>query len=236
MSCRDRGRNDCPRVHAVLSFLNVIAGWPKSGAIVADFAVLNSIRDLPTLFRTFDAHLISRGLIVTSLLNPSHWSGLQNPNWWKNYFAGGRSHPISTDLFPAYLHPIQRVLAAARNFSLTARANAGSLVRLRCQGRPGYATLLSNLDRDQSRRPSGSYVEEPSTSFSRPLRISDTRENQMKATGAFCQSLPYCRRATPIKRGDPTLYSRLSRSPTTRTTSNPAPRSIRHISPAECTH
>jgi SAM-dependent methyltransferase len=110
-------------------FLNGVARWQKSDAIVADFAVLNSIRDLPILFEMFDAHLVSGGRIIISLLNPVHWSKMRNPIWWKNCFLTGWRNPISVDPFPAYLHPTHRVLRAARSFSLTGRGNAGSMVR-----------------------------------------------------------------------------------------------------------
>jgi SAM-dependent methyltransferase len=113
------------------SFLKAVAEWPKSDAVVADFAVLNAVRDLPILFETFNSHLVSGGTVIISLLNPTHWSRITKPVWWKNCFIAGWSNPISIDPFSTYLHPTRRVLRAARGFSLTGRANAGSSVR--CQ-------------------------------------------------------------------------------------------------------
>jgi hypothetical protein len=119
------------------SFLNAVAEWPKSDAVVADYAVLNAIRDLPILFEAFNWHLVSGGLVIISLLNPIHWSKIRKPVWWKNCFIAGWSNPISVDPFSTYLHPIAQVLRAARGFSLTGRANAGSMVRCQVGAPPG---------------------------------------------------------------------------------------------------
>ena len=51
-------------------------------AVTANFAVLNSIRDLPPLFEMFAERLAPPGLVMVSILNPLHWTKLKEPHWW----------------------------------------------------------------------------------------------------------------------------------------------------------
>jgi SAM-dependent methyltransferase len=57
---------------------------PSADAVVANFAVLNSIRDLEPLFDAFAACLAPRGWVLVSLLNPIHWSKVKMPQWWRS--------------------------------------------------------------------------------------------------------------------------------------------------------
>ena len=64
------------------SFLMHFPQSPAPSAAVANFAVLNSIRELTPLFDTFARHLAPPGWIVVSILNPIHWQRLKTPRWW----------------------------------------------------------------------------------------------------------------------------------------------------------
>lgn len=112
------------------SFLRWFSEWSAPAAVVSDFAVLNSIRDLSPLFETFARELAPPGWVIVSVLNPLHWAKLKTPSWWHDAWskpAGPRlfsRHPYMT-----YLHFVPGILRAARGFHLVGRANAGRFAR-----------------------------------------------------------------------------------------------------------
>ena len=74
-----------------------IAGreWPAPNAVIANFAVLNSIRDLRSLFDTFAQRLAPPGWVIVSILNPIHWTKLKEPRWWLHALRPRRVGPLS---------------------------------------------------------------------------------------------------------------------------------------------
>jgi ubiquinone/menaquinone biosynthesis C-methylase UbiE len=100
----------------------------RAQAVVANFAVLNHIRDLNGWFDSITRYLQTPGWIVMSILNPIHWTHLTTPRWWRNALAR-ETGPHSTEPCTTYLHSIGSILRAARGFHLVGRANAGDVVR-----------------------------------------------------------------------------------------------------------
>lgn len=112
------------------AFLENFAQWPTPDAVTANFAVLNSIRDLAPLFATIGQHLAPGGWLLVSLLNPLHWSKIKTRGWWRDALRaprGPRLHAVEP--YASYLHFIPATLQAARGFRLVGRANAGAVVR-----------------------------------------------------------------------------------------------------------
>jgi 2-polyprenyl-3-methyl-5-hydroxy-6-metoxy-1,4-benzoquinol methylase len=102
--------------------------WPAADAVVANFAVLNHIRDIDEWFDSVARNLAPRGWVMVSVLNPLHWTHLMTPRWWRNAMGRG-PRPHSTEPCITYLHTIGSIIRAARGFHLVGRANSGSLVR-----------------------------------------------------------------------------------------------------------
>ncbi len=112
------------------AFLNHWPGWPRPQTVTANFAVLNSIRDLRPLFAAFAGWLGPQGCVIVSLLNPIHWSKVRAPRWWWNIARADSAPPVHlTEPFTSYFHFTRAVLRAAPEFRLAGRANAGALVR-----------------------------------------------------------------------------------------------------------
>jgi SAM-dependent methyltransferase len=112
------------------AFLNRWPVWPAPNATVADFAVLNSIRDLQPLFERFAERLAPPGWVIVSILNPIHWTKLKESGWWLRALqARGEPALYLTRPYVSYLHFVRNLLRAAPQFHLTGRANAGGLVR-----------------------------------------------------------------------------------------------------------
>jgi SAM-dependent methyltransferase len=111
-------------------FLHRWPDWPNPGAVTANFAVLNSIRDLSPLFEMFAGRLAPPGMVIVSVLNPVHWTKLREPRWWLR-LAQARRRPVVHQVSPyvSYLHFIEHLQRAAPQFQLVGRANAGALVR-----------------------------------------------------------------------------------------------------------
>jgi hypothetical protein len=63
------------------SFPARLPAWPAPQAIVANFAVLDSIRDLVPLFGHFTELLAPLGWLIMGVLNPIHWPGVGMPGW-----------------------------------------------------------------------------------------------------------------------------------------------------------
>jgi SAM-dependent methyltransferase len=98
--------------------------------VVANFAVLNSIRDPEPLFEAFAQRLAPPGWVIVSILNPIHWTKLRAPRWWLNSMRA-RGGPAVNLIQPyaSYLHFVRGLARSARQFRLMGRANAGNLVR-----------------------------------------------------------------------------------------------------------
>lgn len=113
-------------------FGKCVETWPRPHAITANFAVLNSIRDLEPLFAVFAERLEPPGWIFLNLLNPVHWSKLKTASWWQNVL-GARNGPAVylRQPFTSYFHFVSGLLRAAPAFHLVGRGNAGALVRYR---------------------------------------------------------------------------------------------------------
>jgi SAM-dependent methyltransferase len=104
--------------------------WPKPNAVTANFAVLNSIRDLEPLFEMFGEQLASPGWVIVSILNPIHWTKLREPRWWLHASRAKRGPSMyQSQPYASYLHSVRGVQRAAPKFQLVGRANAGALVR-----------------------------------------------------------------------------------------------------------
>ena len=119
------------------SFPTGLPAWPAPQAIVANFAVLNSIRDLQPLFGHFARLLAPGGWVMVSLLNPFHWSKVRMAAWWRNALprpTGPRLYV--TQPYASYLHFVPALLRAAPGFRLVGRAQAGTLVRYHEAARP----------------------------------------------------------------------------------------------------
>jgi SAM-dependent methyltransferase len=112
------------------SFLTHFPAAPDPVAVVADFAVLNSIGELEPLFETFARRLAPPGWVIVSILNPLHWSKLKTPRWWLRALLDRNGSPVyATRPYTTYMHFAPAVLRAARQFHLVGRANAGRFAR-----------------------------------------------------------------------------------------------------------
>jgi hypothetical protein len=68
--------------------------------------------------------------VIVSILNPVHWTRLRTSHWWRIALRESGEAPINlTRPYTSYLHSVQDVLRAARQFRLVGRANAGAFVR-----------------------------------------------------------------------------------------------------------
>ena len=112
------------------AFLKQWPKWPAPSAAVANFAVLNSIRDPEPLFEKFAQCLAPPGWVIVSILNPVHRTKLRAPRWWLNALrARGGPAVYLTRPYASYLHFVRSLVISARRFRLMGRANAGNLVR-----------------------------------------------------------------------------------------------------------
>lgn len=112
------------------SFLMHFPQSAPPSAVVSDFAVLNSIRELEPLFDTFARHLAPPGWMIVSILNPLHWLKLKTPRWWLKALRDRDGSPVYTSQpYVTYMHFEPALLRAARQFHLVGRANSGRFVR-----------------------------------------------------------------------------------------------------------
>ncbi len=112
------------------SFLDRFPAWPAPSAVVSNFAVLNSIRDLSPLFETFAKQLAPPGWIIVSILNPLHWAKVKMPAWWRDIWRNPTgSRVFLKQPYTTYLHFLPGVLRSAKDFRLIGRANVGQIVR-----------------------------------------------------------------------------------------------------------
>jgi SAM-dependent methyltransferase len=112
------------------SFLANLPRVPRPSAVTANFAVLNSIRDLEPLFDAFADYLAPPGWVIVSILNPLHWLKLKTPGWWLRAIREGNGSPLyAAQPHATYLHSVTALLRAAPRFHLVGRANSGRFVR-----------------------------------------------------------------------------------------------------------
>jgi SAM-dependent methyltransferase len=112
------------------SFLDRFPQPPAPSAAVANFAVLNSIRELAPLFETFARNLAPPGWMILSILNPLHWSKLKKSGWWlRSRDQHGGSPVYTVQPYATYMHFVSHLLRAAPQFHLVGCANSGRFVR-----------------------------------------------------------------------------------------------------------
>ena len=118
-------------------FPSALPAWPAPHAVVANFAVLNSIRHLAPLFENFAQLLAPPGWIILSVLNSLHWSKVRTLAWWRSVLPS-RSGPRAYQMAPyhSYLHSVPAIVRAAAGFRLIGRAQAGAMVRYEELDRP----------------------------------------------------------------------------------------------------
>ena len=161
------------------AFLKRWPEWPAPSAVVANFAVLNSIRDLRPLFETFAERLAPPGWVIVSILNPVHWTKLKEPRWWLNALqARGGPAVYLTEPYVSYLHFVRSLLQSAPQFHLTGRANAGNLVRYD-ESLPGKKQLWWGEADSQTGPGAQGFVEHAGTQGARPLCVSGLAERRL---------------------------------------------------------
>jgi SAM-dependent methyltransferase len=85
-------------------------------AIVANFAVLNLVADLPDLFRRFARVVGPGGIVLVSVLNPLYWRDLRYAWWWRGLPASWRTGMLSVEYgdTASYRHHLGTYARAAR--------------------------------------------------------------------------------------------------------------------------
>jgi SAM-dependent methyltransferase len=135
------------------SFVDLLPGLPAPRAVVADFAVLNMIRDLPPLFEMFARHLASPGWLIVSVLNPLHWPELLRHHWWRGFigYQLGRTPRHRNEHLTSYRHFATAILRSAPDFHLVGRGNAGTFVRYDETGRTWWWGETDSIARQAKR-------------------------------------------------------------------------------------
>jgi SAM-dependent methyltransferase len=109
------------------SFMKLCEPQPRPAAIVANFAVLNSIRDLRSLFDLLAGIVDPSGWVIVSVLNPHFWKA--HISWRKPHRRHSRASASALDM-DTYMHSIGEISAAAApNFALALRASVAFLIR-----------------------------------------------------------------------------------------------------------
>ena len=112
------------------AFIDNFLEWPAPAAVVSNFAVLNSLRDLAPLFAAFAKRLSPPGWVIVSLLNPLHWGKVKMRGWWQDAWRRPTGPRLfSLQPYATYLHFVTEILRSAEDFHLVGRANAGRFVR-----------------------------------------------------------------------------------------------------------
>ena len=112
------------------SFLDHFPQSPAPCAVAANFAVLNSIRELAPLFETFARNLAPPGWMILSILNPLHWAKLKKSGWWlRSWDQHGGSPVYTVEPYATYMHFVPHLLHAAPQFHLVGSAICGGFVR-----------------------------------------------------------------------------------------------------------
>jgi SAM-dependent methyltransferase len=134
------------------SFPEILRAWPAPNAVVANFAVLNMVRDPAPLLDAFRRHMAPPGWLFISVMNPIHWRRLMSRGWWQAILRRqGATPPLYlTDHFNCYLHFVPALLRAAPGFRLIGRGNAGTFVRYDAVDRKGAGRLWWESGRSAS--------------------------------------------------------------------------------------
>jgi SAM-dependent methyltransferase len=115
------------------------ASGPVS-AVAANFAVLNHVCDLRPLLHVLASHLVPRGALVASVLNPFHRADMRRAWWWRSLMRSGWAGALRMDgevtTWRHFVGTIRR--AAAPDFVVEdVRAPGGQ--------RPGFEALDANF-------------------------------------------------------------------------------------------
>ena len=116
-------------------------------ACVANFAVLNLISDLDSLFRHVKSHMAEVGYFVLSVQNPFYFRDMGAKWWWQGLWAGWAKHAVifRGGAVPTYRYRIPRLIrAAGPSFILTEQWSVlgGKLRRSSPLNRLGHMRLL----------------------------------------------------------------------------------------------
>jgi SAM-dependent methyltransferase len=111
--------------------LKELDGWPRPHAVVANFGVLNMVRDLRELFELVGDRMDPPGWLIASVINPIGREELARAWWWRSAAKAGwsRSFEYRTDQFTSYLHFARSIRRAAPQFTLVGRGTAGTFAR-----------------------------------------------------------------------------------------------------------
>jgi len=134
LALRCAGEIQAGRVRIVppgLAALDAATEASPPRAIVANFAVLNMVKDLGPLCEWSARVLSSDGRLIVSLLNPWHWREVATWRWWREAarFSRQSPHRHLSRHFDSYFHFETDLLDAAHDFRVCGRARAGSMVR-----------------------------------------------------------------------------------------------------------
>jgi SAM-dependent methyltransferase len=110
------------------AFLLESARQGRPGAILANFAVLNCIRDLRPLFDDWAAVIDPSGWAIVSVLNLHYWKEFAHISRWTS--QRGRRVSQSAGDMDTYLHSVREISsAAAPKFKITFHASVAFLIR-----------------------------------------------------------------------------------------------------------
>jgi SAM-dependent methyltransferase len=135
--CRDHIATGAIKTYSAedSAFLDLLPLTPAPHAVVSNFAVVNLIGDTRPLFEAFARHLAPPGWVILSILNPTHWSRLTTPQWWRCVLHRSDEAPVhGSRPYVNYLHFVPALLRAAPQFHFVGRANAGTSVRFDSAG------------------------------------------------------------------------------------------------------
>ncbi len=116
-----------------VEFKTQLSAYPRPETIVANFAVLNCINDLKSLFRLFSEVVTPAGTVIVSVLNPYFWKDKVSRIIRYGILRKQRNkHSLEMD---TYMHSVQSIFTAAQpHFVCADQASVGSLISY--SGRP----------------------------------------------------------------------------------------------------
>jgi SAM-dependent methyltransferase len=111
------------------SFAKEAAPQGRPIAILANFAVLNCIHDLRSLFDDWAAVVDPSGWAIVSVLNLLYWKEFTRLSRWTSHQRDVRATQSERDM-DTYLHSVREITsAAAPKFKIAFHASVGSLIR-----------------------------------------------------------------------------------------------------------
>ena len=137
-------------------------------AVVANFAVLNHIDDLQTLFTVLAGQLPASGQVIVSVVNPFFWKDIRQRMWWKPCLRSFKTRRViwAGDVITQYRHYISRVVGAASPHFVEVE-------------QAGVATFLSYEDSEQR------YLWDAPRSLSERLETHFWRSFPLRHVGKF---------------------------------------------------